>query len=126
MSDLKPSTLAAQALGWRDPSTGALVPSVIPSAPYERAPDGSYPGGHTYTRDQNPTYEQAEALLAVLEGGVGAKLFSSGMAAATTVFETLEIGTHVVAATTDVLDDSAVARTACGGRAHRCRFRGER
>ncbi len=97
MSDLKPSTLAAQALGWRDPSTGALVPSVIPSAPYERAPDGSYPGGHTYTRDQNPTYEQAEALLAALEGGVGAMLFSSGMAAATTVFETLESGAHVIA-----------------------------
>ena len=74
-----------------------LVPSVIPSAPYERAPDGSYPGGHTYTRDQNPTYEQAEALLAALEGGVGAMLFSSGMAAATTVFETLESGAHVIA-----------------------------
>jgi cystathionine gamma-synthase len=97
MSDLKPSTLAAQALGWRDPTTGALVPSVIPSAAYERAPDGSYPGGHTYTRDQNPTYEQAEALLAALEGGIGAKLFSSGMAAATTVFETLEPGAHVIA-----------------------------
>jgi cystathionine gamma-synthase len=97
MADVKPSTLAAQALGWHDPSTGALVPSVIPSAPFERAPDGSYPGGHTYTRDQNPTYEQAEALLAALEGGVGAMLFSSGMAAATTVFETLELGAHVVA-----------------------------
>ena len=97
MADVKPSTLAAQALGWHDLSTGALVPSVIPSAPYERAPDGSYPGGHTYTRDQNPTYEQAEALLAALEGGVGAMLFSSGMAAATTVFETLELGAHVVA-----------------------------
>ena len=97
MADVKPSTLAAQALGWHDLSTGALVPSVIPSDPYERAPDGSYPGGHTYTRDQNPTYEQAEALLAALEGGVGAMLFSSGMAAATTVFETLELGAHVVA-----------------------------
>ena len=97
MADLKPSTLAAQALGWRDPVTGALVPSVIPSAPYERAPDGSYQGGHSYTRDQNPTYEQPEALLAALEGGVDAKLFSSGMAAATTVFETLESGAHVIA-----------------------------
>ena len=97
MSDVKPSTLAAQAMGWHDPSTGALVPSVVPSAPYERAPDGSYPGGHTYTRDQNPTYAQAEALLAALEGGVGAMLFSSGMAAATTVFETLDSGAHVVA-----------------------------
>ena len=97
MSDLKRSTLAAQALGWRDSSTHALVPPLIPSVPYERAPDGSYPGGHTYTRDQNPTYDQAEALLAELEGGVGALLFSSGMAAATTVFEMLDPGAHVVA-----------------------------
>ena len=97
MSDPKRSTLAAQALGWRDPSTRALVPHLVPSAPYERASDGSYPGGHTYTRDQNPTYDQAEALLARLEGGCAALLFSSGMAAATTVFETLPVGSHVVA-----------------------------
>ena len=97
MSDPKRSTLAAQALGWRDPSTRALVPQLVLSTPYERASDGSYPGGHTYTRDQNPTYDQAEALLARLEGGYAALLFSSGMAAATTVFETLPVGSHVVA-----------------------------
>ena len=74
-----------------------MVPAIYPSTLYERAPDGSYPGGHTYTRDQNPTYEQAEALLNRLEGGDGALLFGSGMAAATTVFETLDAGDHVVA-----------------------------
>ena len=94
---VKPSTLAAQALVWTDPSTRALVPPIVASAPYERAPDGSYPGGHTYTRDQNPTYGQAEALLARLEGGHAALLFGSGMAAATTVFEVLAPGAHVVA-----------------------------
>ena len=94
---LKRSTLAAQALGWIDPTTRALVPPIHTSAPYERAPDGSYPGGRTYTRDQNPTYDQAEALLAALEGGAAARLFSSGMAAATTIFETLAAGDHVVA-----------------------------
>ena len=94
---LKPSTLAAQALAWTDPSTRALVPPLVPSVPYERASDGSYPGGHTYTRDQNPTYDQVEALLARLEGGHAALLFGSGMAAATTVFETLARGDHVVA-----------------------------
>ena len=92
-----PSTLAAQALGWVDPTTRAIVPPISPSATYERAKDGTYPGGHTYTRDQNPTYDQAEALLARLEGGEGALLFSSGMAAATTVFETLDTGDHVIA-----------------------------
>ncbi len=96
-SDVKRSTLAAQALGGSDPSTGAIVPPLVASAPYERAPDGTYPGGHTYTRDQNPTYDRCEALLARLEDGHEALLFSSGMAAATTVFETLEPGDHVVA-----------------------------
>ena len=85
-------TLAAQALGWIDPSTGGLVPAVHPSVQYVRGP-----GRPIYTRDQNPTYEPAEALLAALEGGRAAMLFSSGMAAATTVFETLDVGDHVVA-----------------------------
>ncbi len=85
-------TLAAQALGWIDPSTGGLVPPVHPSVQYEKGP-----GRPIYTRDENPTYEPAEALLAALEGGRAAMLFSSGMAAATTVFETLDIGDHVVA-----------------------------
>ncbi len=95
--EVKPATLAAQALGWTDISTGALVPPLVASVPYERAADGTFPGGHTYTRDQNPTYDQAEALLARLDGGAGALLFSSGMAAATTLFETLDPGDHVVA-----------------------------
>jgi cystathionine gamma-synthase len=95
--DPKPATLAAQALGWIEPTMRSLVPPVHPSASYERAPDGSYPGGHSYTRDQNPTYDQAEALLAALEGGAEALLFASGMAAATSVFDALEAGDHVVA-----------------------------
>lgn len=93
----KPSTRAAQALGWTDPATGALVPPVHPAVQYERTRDGEPTGGRVYTRDQNPTWEQAEALLASLEGGGAALLYSSGMAAATTVFETLEAGDHVVA-----------------------------
>jgi cystathionine gamma-synthase len=93
----KRETLAAQALGWIDPTTHAIVPPIHPSASYQRAEDGSYPGGHSYTRDQNPTYDQTEALLAALEGGEQALLFASGMAAATTLFEALDPGTHVVA-----------------------------
>ena len=85
-------TLAAQALGWVDASTGGLVPPVQPSVQYVRGP-----GRPIYTRDQNPTCEPGEALLAALEGGRAAMLFSSGMAAATTVFDTLEVGDHVVA-----------------------------
>lgn len=46
------------------------TPSIVPSAPCERSSDGSYPGGHTYTRDQNPTCGQAEALQALMRRGL--------------------------------------------------------
>ena len=94
---LRPATLAAQAMGWWERSTRGLVPAIQPSTTFERAEDGSYPGGHGYTRDENPTYEQAEALLAALEGGEAALLFASGMAAAAAVLDSLESGAHVVA-----------------------------
>jgi cystathionine gamma-synthase len=94
---VRPATLAAQALGWWEPSTRGLVPAIHPATTYERASDGSYPGGRSYTRDENPTYEQAEALLAALEGGEEALLFASGMAAAAAVLDSLEQGAHVVA-----------------------------
>ena len=95
--DQKPSTRAAQALGWTDAATGGLVPPVHPAVQYERTADGAPTAGRVYTRDQNPTGEPAEALLASLEGGRAAMLFSAGMAAAATVFDTLETGAHVVA-----------------------------
>jgi cystathionine gamma-synthase len=94
---LAPATLAAQALGRVEPTTRAIVPPIHPSASYERAADGSYPGGHSYTRDQNPGYDAVEALLARLEGAAQARVFASGMAAGTTIFEALEPGTHVIA-----------------------------
>ena len=95
-ADLKPSTVTAQAMGACDPTTKAIIPPLIASTPYERSPDGSYPGGHSYTRDQNPTYKPCENLLAHLEKGYEALLFSSGMTAAVTVFENLPFGAHVV------------------------------
>jgi cystathionine gamma-synthase len=94
---MHPSSRAARALGVTDPTTGALVPPIVPSTTYVRDADGNYPGGHSYARDQNPTGEPAEQLLADLEGGEEALLFASGMAAATALFDALEPGAHVVA-----------------------------
>ena len=91
-----PATDAARALGWLDPSRG-LVPPIQVSASYVREADGSYRDGHSYTRDRNPGYDPCEALLARLEGGCEALLFASGMAAGSTVFETLAPGAHVIA-----------------------------
>ncbi|HEY2304196.1 MAG TPA: PLP-dependent transferase [Acidimicrobiales bacterium] len=94
---MKPESRAAQASGHIDPQTRALVPPVQLSTTFERDADGSYPAGFEYTRADNPGYEVPERLLAELEGGSSAMLFSSGMAAATSIFCALVPGDHVVA-----------------------------
>lgn len=87
----------AQGLGWVEPAFGGLVPPIYMSATYQRDAQDRYPGGHSYTRDQNPSFHQPEALLQRLEGGKDCLLFSSGMAAATTIFDVLPPQAHVVA-----------------------------
>jgi cystathionine gamma-synthase len=93
---LSRETLAAQAMGAVDPDTGALVPPLHPATTYEIHPDGSLRDGRAYTRADNPTYDPAEQLLNVLEGGAGCILFASGNAAATAVFQSLLPGDHVL------------------------------
>src|SRR2546427_5497190 len=93
---LSPETLAAQAMGDVDATSGALVPAIHPSTTYERGPDGTYRSGLVYTRADNPTYDPAERLLATLEGGAAGMLFASGSAAATAVFQSLLPGDHVL------------------------------
>jgi len=93
----RPETQAAQALGWIEPPHGDLSPAIHPASTFERAADGSYPTGKSYGRGTNPTTDAPEAVLAALEHGAGALLFSSGMAAATSVFQSLAPGDHVIA-----------------------------
>jgi len=92
-----PATLSAQGLGWTDPSTGAVVLPISPATTFERDPDNQYRRGRGYGRADNPGYDQPQALLTALEGGVASLLFASGMAAATVLFHTLPLGAHVVA-----------------------------
>jgi cystathionine gamma-synthase len=89
--------MAAQALGWIDEQTKALVPPVHPATTFIRDPDNQYRAGYSYGRPTNPTFVQPEALLARLEGGAACLTFASGMAAATAVFLALRPGDHVVA-----------------------------
>ena len=97
IGDLSPETVTAQALGRVDETTRALVPPIHTSATYERDPDGGYSSGRGYSRPHNPTYDEPEDLLAHLEGGRDCLLLASGMAACTTVFQSLLPGDHVVA-----------------------------
>ncbi len=90
-------TLCAQALGWVEPRTKALVQPVHLATTFERDPDNEYSSGYSYIRNENPSWDQAEQLLTRLEGGAGSLLFASGMAAATSPFLALKPGDHVVA-----------------------------
>ncbi|WP_417514691.1 trans-sulfuration enzyme family protein [Minwuia sp.] len=91
-----PETFLAQALGHVEPASRGLAPGIYPASTYERDPDLSLPGGAVYARDENPTFELAEQMLAKLEGGTGAMLFPSGMAAASTLFQCLKAGDSVI------------------------------
>jgi cystathionine gamma-synthase len=92
------ATLAAQGgAGWTDETTRAIIPPIYLTTTYIRDPDNQYRTGYSYGRPHNPTNEHPEALLAALEGGAAALTFSSGMAAATSVFLALKPGDHVVA-----------------------------
>ncbi len=92
-----PATLAAQALGWTDPATGAVVLPMHTATTFERDPDNQYRRGRGYGRADNPGYDQPQALITALEGGAASLLFASGMAAATAIFHSLPLGAHVVA-----------------------------
>ncbi|MBX3600145.1 MAG: PLP-dependent transferase [Rubrivivax sp.] len=94
---LHPDTIAAQALGWVDEATRAIIPPLHLSSTYLRDPDNQYRSGRIYARADNPAYDQPEAVLCALEGGAKALLFASGMAAATAVFQALQPGDHVLA-----------------------------
>ena len=92
-----PATIAAQALGWIDEKTRAVAPPLHVSSTFIRDEDNLYRSGRSYSRADNPTYDQPEAVLAALENGKEATIFSSGMAGATAVFLSLKPGDHVVA-----------------------------
>ena len=94
---LHPATLAAQALGWTDGSTGAVVLPVHTATTYLRDPDNQYRRGRSYGHADNPSYDQPQALMTALEGGAASLVFSSGMAAAAAVFQCLGRDAHVVA-----------------------------
>lgn len=94
---LRPETVAAHALKAIDEATGAVVPPIHLSTTFAR--DAAYRPKlqENYQRNGNPTLWQAEAALAALERGEAALLFASGMAAVTTLLETVPAGARVVA-----------------------------
>jgi cystathionine gamma-synthase len=97
-NELAPETISVQALHQIDSATGGVNPPLHLSSTFVR--DENYEllvPGHSYGRDENPTYLVAEKVLRELEGAADALLFSSGMAAAMAVLQSLRPGAHIVA-----------------------------
>ena len=78
-----------------DPSTGAVAPAIYATSTYVQEEIGKHKG-YEYARVSNPTRTRLEENLAALEGGVAARVFSSGMAAINAIVTTLKAGDHVV------------------------------
>jgi len=96
--EIRPETLVAQANHTIDSQTGGVVPPIQPSTTYAR--DENYQllnKAHEYSRDDNPTYQHAEAVLAQLEGGHESMLFASGMAGAASLLRTMTTGQRILA-----------------------------
>lgn len=94
-----PQSLLAQGGTHSDNESGVVIPPVYTSTTYLRDKDNQYRTGRVYSRADNPTYRPPERLLAELENAADARLFASGMAAATTVFQALKPGDSVLAPT---------------------------
>jgi cystathionine beta-lyase/cystathionine gamma-synthase len=78
-----------------DELTGAVAPPIFATSTYVQQEIGKHKG-YEYARVSNPTRDRLEQNLAVLEGGIGAKVFGSGMAAINAIVTTLKAGDHVV------------------------------
>ncbi len=91
-------TLAVHAGAPEARDAGAVTAPIHLTTTFVRAPDGSYPHGHVYTRTTNPTRAELERCLAALDGGADAAAFASGQAATSALFHAVGPGAHVVAA----------------------------
>jgi cystathionine gamma-synthase len=94
---MSPETIAAQAGGLIDETTGSIIPPIQTATTYIRDPDNQYRRGFSYGRPDTPNVRQVEGVLQQLEGAAACLMFGSGMAAATTAFLALERPAHVVA-----------------------------
>lgn len=79
-----------------DPSTGAIMTPIYATSTYVQESPGRHKG-FEYSRTQNPTRMAYERCIADLEGGKAGFAFGSGLAAAATVLDLLDSGSHVIA-----------------------------
>ena len=92
----RPATAAVRAALDQDPAHGAIVPPLVLSSNFSFAGFGQ-PRKYDYTRSGNPTRDALADALSELEGGAGAVITGTGMAAVTLVLNLVPEGGHVIA-----------------------------
>ena len=93
--NLRPATLLVHQGIDRDPHTGASAIPIYQASTYHHP--GGQGGEYDYARSGNPSRQQVEDAIALLEGGVRGFAYASGMAAIGSALALLKSGDHLIA-----------------------------
>ncbi len=91
----RPATLLVHQGKDRDPATGASTVPIYQASTYHH--EGGVSGEYDYARSGNPSRDQVEEAIALLEGGVRGFAYASGMAAIGSALSLLHSGDHLIA-----------------------------
>jgi len=91
----RPATLLVHQGKDRDPATGAATVPIYQASTYHHA--CGTPGEYDYARSGNPSREQVEDAIALLEDGTRGFAYASGMTAVGSALALLESGDHLIA-----------------------------
>ncbi len=91
----RPATLLVHQGKDRDPATGAATVPIYQASTFHH--EGGAPGEYDYARSGNPSREQVEDAIALLEGGVRGFAYASGMTAIGSTLALLKSGDHLIA-----------------------------
>ena len=91
----RPATLLVHQGKDRDPATGAATVPIYQASTFHH--EGGAPGQYDYARSGNPSREQVEDAIALLEGGVRGFAYASGMTAIGSALALLKSGDHLIA-----------------------------
>ena len=91
----RPATLLVHQGSDRDPHTGAAAIPIYQASTYHHP--GGQAGDYDYARSGNPSRQQVEEAIALLEGGVRGFAYASGMAAIGSALALLQSGDHLLA-----------------------------
>jgi cystathionine gamma-synthase len=89
-------TLAIHAGGESDRETGALAPPIHLATTFKHGPAGERIADYEYQRESNPTNDRLREAIAAMEGAATALTLASGMAAVTTLLESLPSGARIL------------------------------